>query len=124
MWLLLAAAAFAANNSTTFVVDPAYTKPPFGGMEQLFVEPATVQGQLKPFDAAQPGEKVKDAPAPGAIVFTNPMSQWGELTVNGVKIGIIGPYATCKLEGVTAGWYKLEVKVPTGFARTFAVQAL
>lgn len=122
MLVLIASVALAANHVQTFVIDPSYTKPPFAGMEQLFVDPAATQAQLKPMAERPAGEKVVDAPGAGKLVFTNPMSQWAEVTVNGIKVGIIGPYATCTFDGMGAGWYALEAKVSTGFARTFAVE--
>ena len=120
--MLIASVALAANHVQTFVVDPAYTKPPFAGMEQLFVDPAATQAQLKPLAERPTAEKVADTPGVGKLIFTNPMSQWAEVTLNGIKVGIIGPYATCTFDGVGAGWYTLEAKVSTGFARTFAVE--
>lgn len=122
MLVLIASFALASNNVPTFVVNPGYTKPPFAGMEQLFVDPAATLAQLKPMAERPAGEKPADAPGTGKLVFTNPMSQWAELTVNGIKVGIIGPYATCTFDGLGTGWYTLDAKVSTGFARTFAIE--
>lgn len=122
MLVLIASLALASNHVPTFVIDPSFTKPPFAGMEQLYVDPTATQAQLKPVADRPTGEKAADAPGVGKLVFTNPMSQWAEITVNGVKIGILGPYGTCTFDGIGAGWYTLEAKVSTGFARTFAVE--
>lgn len=122
MLLLLASIALADNVVPTFVVDPAYTDAPFAGMEQLFVDPAVVSPQLKPAAAAPAGEKLITPAGKGSLDFTNPMSQWAELSVNGLKIGIIGPYASCRLQGLGAGWYSVDATVSTGFTRHFAVE--
>lgn len=122
MLLALAFAALADNNVTTFVVDPAYTPPPFAGLERLDVDPAVVAKQLAPAAAKPPGEAAHDAAGKGQLVLTNPMSQWAEVKVQGQAIGILGPYATMRLDGLGAGWYAVTLGVPTGFSRKFAVK--
>ncbi len=123
MWLSLALSlAHADTHVPMFVKDPQYTKAPFEGMERLYVDPATTVAQVKPLAARPTGERVLDQPGTGKLVFTNPLNQWAELTVNGVKLGTIGPFATCNLEGFGAGWYQVDAWVTTGLTRHFAVE--
>lgn len=124
LFALLLSAAQAAPHVPTFAADPAYTKAPFAGLERLYVDPAITVGQVKPLAAKPAAEAVMDAPAARSLVFTNPLNQWGELTVNGTKVGTIGPFATCHLEGFGGGWYQVDVEVTTGLARHFSVQVL
>ncbi len=124
LFALLLAAANADSHIATFVADPQYTKAPFAGLERLYVDPAITVGQVKPLAAKPAAESIKDVPATHSLVFTNPMNQWGELVVNGTKVGTIGPFATCHLEGFGGGWYQVDVEVSTGLARHFSVQVL
>lgn len=119
---LLASFALADSHVATFVTDPAYTKAPFAGLERLYVDPATTVAQVKPLTAKPSAERVPDAPGTHTVVFTNPMSAFGEVTVNGTKVGTVGPFATVHLEGFAAGWYQLDVTMTSGFARHFAVE--
>lgn len=116
--------AHADPHVATFVTDPAYTKAPFAGLERLYVDPAITVGQVQPLAAKPAGEAIKDAPASRSLVFTNPLNQWGEMAVNGTKVGTIGPFATCRLEGFAGGWYLVDVEMSTGFTRHFSVQVL
>jgi hypothetical protein len=127
MLLLLASLALADKNVHTFVNDPQYTPPPFAGLERLYIDPATTAAQVKPAADRPAGERVVDAPGTGSMVFTNPMSQWGEVTLRGatepgLKIGTIGPFATMKLDGFQAGFYTVDVWVTTGLTRHFVVE--
>ncbi len=126
MLLALAGLALAGSHVPTFDVDGRYTKAPFAGMETLVVEPAQALAQIKP--AAEPfvptAERVKNAAEAGAnaLVFTNPTSNWADLTLGGVAIGQIGPYNTIRFDGVARGAsYALELRFASGFVRTFVV---
>jgi outer membrane protein OmpA-like peptidoglycan-associated protein len=116
-----------ATHVKTFDVDPTYTKSPFSGLESLAVDPAVATAQLKPTTGPFPptaevirgGTRVKD----GALVFTNPTQTWAEMSINGLVVGVIGPYATSRFEGLAAGQYLVALKLPTGFVRDFVATA-
>jgi hypothetical protein len=122
MLFALAFAALADNHVTTFGINPSYTPPPFSGLERLDVDPAVVAKTVLPSPMRPPGEASQDAPVTGQLVLTNPTSQWADVSVQGQAIGIIGPYATMRLQGLGAGWYGVKLALPTGFSRTFAAQ--
>ena len=122
MLALFAALAFARPQVQTFQVDRQYTPAPFAGLERLYVDPATTTAMLHGSATPVAGEHVLDAPGHGQLVFTNPMSNWGEVTVGGVKIGTIGPYATMTLDGFGVGFYAVDVGVSTGLTRHFSVE--
>jgi len=115
-----------ATHVSTFDVNARWTPPPFSGLESLVVDPAKAVDQLEPLKGPLPpeAEAVANLAVKGerALVFTNPMSTWADLTVNGLPIGIIGPYATMRLEGVKNGLYTLALRTPTLFVRTFSVR--
>ena len=97
--LLLVSSAFALHTKV-FDPDPALTRAPLAGLEQLYVDPATTRILPLPGRPAGPAEVYANAVPPGdpALVFTNPLTYWGELTVNGTTVGILGPYATLRFE--------------------------
>lgn len=119
---LLVSFALADKNTAIFVNDPQYTQAPFAGLERLYVDPATTVGQVKPLATAPKAEHTKDAPGAHTVVFTNPMSAFGEVALNGTKIGTVGPFATVHLDGFAPGWYQLDVTMTSGFSRHFAVE--
>ena len=115
-----------ATHVETFDVNNRWTKAPFSGLESLVIDPAVVVEQLKPVRAPFPPEveEVENLAVKGdrALVFTNPMMSWAELTLNGLAIGTIGPLTTMRLEGLKVGTYTVQLKPPTGVVRTFAVR--
>lgn len=115
-----------ATHVTTYDVNVTWTKAPFSGLESLSVDPAAVVKQLEPIKAPLPVtvEEVPNLAIKGdnALVFTNPMMSWANLTLNDMPIGEIGPYATMRLEGLKPGVYKVGLLVPTQWKRDFAVR--
>ncbi len=117
-----------ATHVTTYDVNVRWTKEPFSGLESLVVDPAVAAAQLKPLRGPLPAD-VEEAPnlavkGEKALVFTNPMSSWAEVAVDGLPIGTIGPYSTMRLDGVRVGTHTVALKVPTGRSRTFAVRVV
>lgn len=115
-----------ATHVTTYDVNVGWTKAPFSGLESLVVDPAVALDQLAPVEPplAADVEQVANlaAPTEHALVFTNPMSSWAEVAVDGLPIGTIGPYSTMRLEGVRFGFHTVALKLPTGSVRTFATR--
>jgi hypothetical protein len=113
-----------ATHVPTFAIDPLYTKAPFAGFEALVVEPSVAIPQMKQVAAPGPRlERVANGAEAGAnaVVFTNPANNWAELSLGGVKVGNIGPYATVRMEGVPRGSYELSLAFTTGYVRSFLV---
>ncbi|MDP2309327.1 MAG: OmpA family protein [Pseudomonadota bacterium] len=115
-----------ATHVATFDTNVRWTKAPFSGLESLVVDPAVALGQLSPIKPPLPAdaEEVPNLAAQSerALVFTNPLSSWAEVAVNGLPIGTIGPYATMRLEGLTFGLHMVALEVPTGSIRTFVTR--
>lgn len=121
---LLAAPAHAAT-ITTFPVDPAYTPAPFSGMETLVVDPVAFAQATAPDEGPVPPDAQRlrsEAKAPDtALVFTNPTNTWAWLALNGTRVGTIGPFATARFEGLRPGHWRLDLTLPNGFVRKFAI---
>ena len=115
-----------ATHVSTFDVNVRWTKAPFSGLESLVVDPAVALEQLSPVKPPLPAD-VEPVPnlaaqTERALVFTNPLSSWAEVAVNGLPIGTIGPYSTMRLEGLKFGLHTVALHVPTGITRTFAIR--
>lgn len=114
-----------AATLTTFPPDPAYTAAPFAGLESLVVDPVATTAGLSPGALPVPAEVQQlrsEARAPDTgLVFTNPTDTWAWLDLDGTRIGTIGPFATVRFDGLKAGSWRLDLTLPSGFVRKFAV---
>lgn len=60
-------------------------------------------------------------PAKGVLPVSNRRSSWAEVSINGTKVGIVGPYTDAFIHGVAAGSYDLTLRVGNGYTWTQAV---
>lgn len=115
-----------ATHVTTYEVDKGWTGAPVAGFRSLYTEPASVVSMLKPqvFEGQVPAERYANEALPGqrALVFTNPLSQMADVTINGVKIGVAHPYATIKIDGVRAGDYLIQLATANLQTRSYVVR--
>ena len=95
-------------------VNPGYTTGHAEGFRQLFVDPARL-GEL-----IAPTEALADA-ADDVLHVQNRTSAWTELTVSGVRVGIVGPLATVTLRNLKPGAYETLTVGPTGLAMSRTV---
>lgn len=110
--LLVATPALASGGGTMnafgpYDVNPALTTGGATGFRTLFVDPGEFATLV------QPAEALGDA-ADDILHVQNRTSAWTELSINGVRIGIIGPLTTVVLEGVKPGSYATSQLGPTG----------
>lgn len=106
---------------TTFATDPAWSIGPVAGLRQLWIDPTTATGALRPADSPPAGEQVRST-EPGALVFTNPTNTWAAIAVDGHPVGEITAYATLRVQTVQPGWHAVTLTLPSGFVRPFAVR--
>jgi hypothetical protein len=125
--LVAAAPAVAGTHVGTFENDGAYTKAPIAGLYSAAADGAVIVASLKPAAAPFPAtaEHVRNEAAPGSdvmVAFTNPASNWADLSINGVAVGVIGPYNTVRLSGVPTGAYVFTLTFASGYTRTLVVE--
>ncbi len=123
--LLAVALANAGTHVSTFEVDPSYTKGDFSGFESLAAEPPVAADKLRAAGAgAVPAdaEKVKNAGDASTLVYTNPASNGAVFVLNGVEIGVIGPYNTVRMAGLPAGPWVASLRFSTGYVRTVVIE--
>jgi hypothetical protein len=97
-------------------VNPALTTGDADGFRKLYVDPAQLGSLLAPAQALGQG-------ADDVLHVRNATSAWTELSVSGVKVGIIGPLATITLRGVQTGTYDISCIGPTGMNVTRIVSS-
>ncbi|GEM_PF-3343837 len=101
----------AMNAFGPYEVNPALTTGHAAGFRQLFVDPAQFGALVSPTEAL--GDATDDA-----LHIQNRTNAWVELSVSGVRIGIVGPLTTVVLNGVTPGAYSTTQLGPTGMSLT------
>lgn len=62
------------------------------------------------------------APKTGSLVISNDAMTWAEVTVNGTKVGVVGPLTDAALHGLNTGLYDVAITHPTGFTYYQAVR--
>jgi hypothetical protein len=55
------------------------------------------------------------APDGNSLEIANSHSTWAEITVNGQKVGTVGPYTVAAIHGLDAGLYDVGFTHPTGY---------
>ncbi len=92
-------------------VNPTLTQGTAEGFRQLYVDPDKLGELLQPVEAV--GDTADDR-----LEVENRTSAWTELTVSGVRVGIVGPLTSVVLHGVKPGAYETSQVGPTGFTTT------
>lgn len=110
---LVGGAALAEDGSKGFGiygVNPDLTTGEMEFFREVYVDPATFPGQLTPKVPAPEG-----APERADLSVRNGASAWVDLTINGTKVGKIGPLTTVVIHGVKSGTYEVSMTAPNGF---------
>ena len=98
----------------TYPANPKLTDGTVDNFYTLYVDPGALAATLKP-------KSPTGGPA-ASLPIANRTTGWLEITVDGTKIGIIGPLTTGAIRGVTAGSYVVKMTSSTGHTSTEKVQ--
>jgi cytoskeletal protein RodZ len=60
-------------------------------------------------------------PAKGNLIVNNDVTAWAEVTINGTKVGTIGPVTKGIVHDVASGVYKVDFLLPNGYSYTRTV---
>ncbi len=91
-------------------VDPTYTTGNLEFFLEIYVDPEAFPGQVKPTEA--------DGSGMGELRIQNTSTTFEYISVNGVKIGRLGPLTTARVKGLAAGTYDVTIQYPHGFVYT------
>lgn len=124
----------------TFLVDDRLSEGPVENFTDLAVDPFKVASLLSPIEPpptpaptapaeAQPDSAPEEAPAPstappppapakGDLLIPNERSYSATVAVNGLVVGMLGPYTDGALHNLAAGTYTVSFTHTTGYTYT------
>jgi len=88
---------------------------------------STAEGAAETTEAAETAEATPPAAAPptppakGNLIVNNDVTAWAEVTINGTKVGTIGPVTKGIVHDVASGVYKVDFLLPNGYSYTRTV---
>lgn len=103
-----------AMRPTTYPANPDLTSGTIDNFFKVYVNPNAMASTLKP------KQEARDATT-ASLPIVNETTGWQEVTVDGTKIGVIGPLTVGAIHGVTAGEYVVKMTNSTGFTATTRV---
>ncbi|MCB9759645.1 MAG: hypothetical protein H6739_07365 [Alphaproteobacteria bacterium] len=108
-----------ADGFGIYEVNPDLTTGKMAFFRELYVDPETISEALTP---------KKPLPAEGAtparLELKNGISGWVVVSVNGDKLGVIGPLTTGVIHDVKPGLYEVTMVAPNGFTFTRTVSTV
>lgn len=145
--LLVAAPVFASDvpiRPLTYNMDPKLSDAPVANLLELYVDPDAFVRDLKPArppqlpavpvaptgEAPAAGPEGTPAPLPatapmvpptGNLLLLNERGSWAVVSVNGTKVGKIGPYIVGVVGPVPSGGYDVSFTWANGLTLTYAV---
>lgn len=118
------------SRPTTFVVDDHLTNSAAENFRELYVDPAALGKKLSPTKAitapgvaGAPGIAAKNRPT-ASLPIINLASSYADVTVNGTKVGRIGPLTNGALHDMRSGVYDVSFKLQNGYELTKQVQTV
>ncbi|MCP4808554.1 MAG: hypothetical protein GY913_00425 [Proteobacteria bacterium] len=93
-------------------VDPTYTQGNLAYFLEIYVDDAEFASQVEPKTAAE---------GTGELHIRNNSTTFEFISINGVKVGRLGPLTTAKVKGLKAGTYDVTIAYPHGFEYTTEV---
>jgi hypothetical protein len=91
-------------------VDPTYTTGNLEFFLEIYVDPEAFPDQVEPTQA--------DGSGTGELRIQNTTTTFEWISINGVKVGRLGPLTTAHVKGLAAGTYDVTIEYPHGFVYT------
>lgn len=118
------------SRPTTYVVDDHLTDGAAENFRELYVDPAALGKKLSPTKAitapgvaGAPGVAAKVSPT-ASLPIINLASSYADVTVNGTKVGRIGPLTNGALHDLKSGVYEVSFKLQNGYELKKEVQTV
>lgn len=107
----------------TYSLDPKLSAGPIANFLELYVDPESFVRDLKaakPPTAAAPAVETPAAtavntPPTGLLLVLNDRGSWADVSVNGAKVGKIGPHIYGVIGPVPSGTYELSLSYANGY---------
>lgn len=118
------------SRPTTYVVDDHLTNGAVENFRELYVDPVALGKKLTPTKAitapaveGAPGVAAKNRPT-ASLPIINLSSSYADVTINGTKVGRIGPLTNGAIHDVKSGEYEVGFKLQNGYELTKKVQTV
>ena len=99
----------------TYPANPDLTAGKIENFFSLYIDPDAAAATLKPKTPTRNNTTE-------SLPIVNIAMAWQEVTIDGTKIGTIGPLTTGAIHGVSAGEYVVKMTSSTGYTSTARVQ--
>jgi outer membrane protein OmpA-like peptidoglycan-associated protein len=90
---------------------------------ELYVSPDKAADDLRPFRPGKPGRGAKSGEML-SLPINNETSSYAEISVNGVKIGVLESLTNGAIHGVKPGVYKVSFLLQNGYEETREIQTI
>jgi hypothetical protein len=104
-----------AMRPLTYPANPDLSKGTIDNFFSVYVNPNALASTLKP------KQEARDATT-ATLPIANRTTGWQEITVDGTKIGVIGPLTVGAIHGITAGVYVVKMTNSTGYTATTRIE--
>lgn len=113
------------NKPTTHILDDRVSTGLVENFRELYVNPAQVGKSLEPVGKLGPvGRMLSPADKRASIPIVNETSSYAEVSVNGVKIGVIDALQNGAIHDVPHGLYEITFGLQNGYTETRTVHTL
>lgn len=113
------------NKPTTHILDDRVSTGLVENFRELYVNPAQVGKSLEPVGKLGPvGRMLSPANKRASIPIVNETSSYAEVSVNGVKIGVIDALQNGAIHDVPHGLYEITFGLQNGYTETRTVHTL
>lgn len=113
------------NKPTTHILDDRVSTGRIENFRELYVNPAQIGESLKPKGKLGPVARMSNPKGKSAsIPIVNETSSYAEISVNGVKIGVIDALQNGAIHDVPAGTYEITFGLQNGYEEVRTVATL
>jgi outer membrane protein OmpA-like peptidoglycan-associated protein len=113
------------NKPTTHILDDRVSTGRIENFRELYVNPAQIGESLKPVGKLGPvGKMLSPANKRASIPVVNETSSYAEISINGVKIGVIDALQNGAIHDVPHGLYEITFGLQNGYEETRTIHTL
>ncbi len=113
------------SKPTTHILDDRITTGRIENFRELYVNPAQVGESLKPVGKLGPVARMNNPPGKRAsLPIVNETSSYAEISVNGIKIGVIDALQNGAIHDVQPGVYQVTFGLQNGYEETRSIATM
>lgn len=113
------------NKPTTHILDDRVSTGRIENFRELYVNPAQIGESLKPVGKLGPvGQMLSPSDKRASIPVVNETSSYAEISINGIKIGVIDALQNGAIHDVPHGMYEITFGLQNGYEETRTIHTL